>query len=374
MSTKKPKNAEITGSLERKYWVQKADPLIAMKSVPFTLGELKILDTYISRINAADDTRRTVIFTKEEYEELMGLSCANPRALQKHIKALLSRVPELYMPDDGYISFVLFEKAYYHKDEYGKPIIELTCTETSKDLFFCIGKYHYFKYALENVINLTRKASYLLYLHILTNRFRGEWELLLEELRDEVLDCKEQESYQEYKIFKRDVLDPAVKEVNKKTDCHFEYEAIKRGRKVVKIKFLYHSRDEFDTNQLTFDELSTAADEEVPDLEELEEKMNEKYGTETLQQLAEACNYEFGKAEMEEIFSILNRINIPPDRNTGDIHWGRVFYLREKFAALNVEDSRKKASGTRIKSRYAYFRKMLEKDTSIPAAYTEERN
>ena len=106
-----------------------------MKSVPFTLGELKILDTYISRINAADDTRRTVIFTKEEYEELMGLSCANPRALQKHIKALLSRVPELYMPDDGYISFVLFEKAYYHKDEYGKPIIELTCTETSKDLF-----------------------------------------------------------------------------------------------------------------------------------------------------------------------------------------------------------------------------------------------
>ena len=244
MATKKPKNAEITGNLDRKYWVQKADPLIAMKSVPFTLGELKILDTYISRINAADDTRRTVIFTKEEYEELMGLSCANPRALQKHIKALLSRVPELYMPDDGYISFVLFEKAYYHKDEYGKPIIELTCTETSKDLFFCIGKYHYFKYTLENVINLTRKASYLLYLHIITNRFRGEWELLLDELRNDVLDCKEQESYQEYKIFKRDVLDPAVKEVNKKTDCHFEYETIKRGRKVAKIKFIYHSQEE----------------------------------------------------------------------------------------------------------------------------------
>mgnify|MGYP004523589835 FL=1 len=222
MTTKKTKNEEIKGNLTPKYWVQKADPLIAMKSVPFTLGELKILDTYISRINAANDTRRTVIFTKEEYEKLMGLTCANPRALQKHIKALLSRVPELYIPNEGYISFVLFEKAYYHKDEYGKPIIELTCTETSKELFFCIGKYHYFKYALENVINLTRKASYLLYLHVLTNRFRGEWVLSLDELRNEVLDCKEQESYQEYKIFKRDVLDPAVKEVNKKTDCHFE--------------------------------------------------------------------------------------------------------------------------------------------------------
>lgn len=103
------------------------------------------------------------------------------------------------MPDKAFLKFVLFTKAYYHKDEYGKPIIEITCTEEARDLFFCIGKYHYFSYALENVINLTRKASYLLYLHILTNRFRGEWELSLEELRDEVLDCKEQESYQESK-------------------------------------------------------------------------------------------------------------------------------------------------------------------------------
>ena len=86
MATKKPKNAEITGNLDRKNWGQKAHPPPHKKKIPFTLGELKILDTYISRINAADDTRRTVIFTKEEYEELMGLSCANPRALQKAYK------------------------------------------------------------------------------------------------------------------------------------------------------------------------------------------------------------------------------------------------------------------------------------------------
>ena len=77
MATKKPKNEEIQGNLDPKYWVQKSDPLVLMRSVPFSLGELKILDTYISRINATDDTRRTVIFTKEEYEELMGLSCVD---------------------------------------------------------------------------------------------------------------------------------------------------------------------------------------------------------------------------------------------------------------------------------------------------------
>lgn len=368
MATKKPKKEEIMGNLDPKYWVQKADPLIAMKSVPFTLGELKILDTYISRINAADDTRRTVIFTKEEYEELMGLTCANPRALQKHIKALLSRVPELYMPNDGYISFVLFEKAYYHKDEYGKPIIELTCTETSKDLFFCIGKYHYFKYALENVINLTRKASYLLYLHILTNRFRGEWELLLDELRDDVLDCKEQESYQEYKIFKNRVLDPAVKEVNAKTDCHFEYEPIKRGRRVAKIKFIYLAEEQID-GQLSFDEVA-----DVPQLSDQSEDEDDKllalYGSERLVTLAEGCNFEFDKAEMEQIQSVLLRIHIPKEQNTQDITFGRQFYLREKYAALNAEVSKKARKGSKpIKDRFKYFLKMLEDDAFQPAAY-----
>ena len=74
-------------------------------------------------------------------------------------------------------------------------------------------------------------------------------------MRDTVLDCKGQESYQEYKIFKNRVLDTAVKEVNKKTDCHFAYEPIKRGRKVVKIKFIYHSKDSQVDGQLTFSDM-----------------------------------------------------------------------------------------------------------------------
>lgn len=350
MATKKPKNVEITGNLDRKYWVQKADPLIAMKSVPFTLGELKILDTYISRINAADDTRRTVIFTKEEYEELMGLSCANPRALQKHIKALLSRVPELYMPDDGYISFVLFEKAYYHKDEYGKPIIELTCTETSKDLFFCIGKYHYFKYALENVINLTRKASYLLYLHIFTNRFRGEWELLLDELRDDVLDCKEQESYQEYKIFKRDVLDPAVKEVNKKTDCHFAYEAIKRGRRVAKIKFIIQTVDECIDVELE----NIPVQMSLTDFNDSESDENEiDYGGELADLLGSAaCDDEFSPEQIR----VLQDLVIKAVPNSDNME--RCDYLIHQIHKMNAYDKDHKT----VKNRFNYLRRMIEKD------------
>ena len=99
-----------------------------MRSVPFSLGELKLLDTYISRINAADDTRRTVIFTKEEYEALMlmGLTCVDYRTLKKHTGGMLGKVVTLEMPNKEYVQFVLFEGARYRKDEYGKPISPLS--------------------------------------------------------------------------------------------------------------------------------------------------------------------------------------------------------------------------------------------------------
>ena len=368
MARLKGKDEEIKGKLDQKYWVQKSDPLVLMRSVPFSLGELKVLDTYISRINAADDSRTTVIFTKEEYEELMGISKINADVLKKHAEGLLGKIVTLEMPDKSFLKFVLFTAAHYHLDDYGVPIIELSCSPQAKDLFFCIGKYHYFKYALENVINLTHKASYLLYIYILHNRYRGEWDIPLDEIRNTVLDCKGQESYQEYKVFKRDVLDPAMKEINKKTDCHFTYETVKRGRRVAKIKFIYQSESQID-GQLAFDE-----QQNVPLLSDQSEDEDEKwkkiYGSEHLAILAEGCNYEFDKAQMEQIFSVLLRIDIPKERYTNDLTFGRQFYLREKYAAMNAEAAKKKRKGSKpIKDRFKYFLKMIEDDTFQPAAY-----
>lgn len=369
MARLKGKDEEIKGKLDQKYWVQKSDPLVLMRSVPFSLGELKVLDTYISRINAADDSRTTVIFTKEEYEELMGISKINAEVLKKHAEGLLGKIVTLEMPDKSFLKFVLFTAAYYHLDDCGVPIIELSCSPQAKDLFFCIGKYHYFKYALENVINLTHKASYLLYIYVLHNRYRGEWELSLDELRDSVLDCKGQESYRAFKEFKRAVLDPATKEINKKTDCHFAYEPIKRGRRVVKIKFIYQSQDQLEGQTSFFDEpldvplLSDQSEDE-------EEKWIKFYGSERLAILAEGCNYEFGKEDMEQIAAVLVRINIPKDRMTDDLTYGRQFYLREKYAALNAEAAKKERRGQKpITDRFKYFLGMLESDTFQPAAY-----
>lgn len=347
---KKTKTAEIIGNLDPKYWVQKSDPLVMMRGVPFSLGELKILDTYISRINAGDSSRCTVIFTKEEYEELMGLTCANPRALEKHTKGMLGKVVELEMPNDEYLQFVLFEQARYRKDEYGKPIIELTCTPTAKDLFFCIGKYHYFKYALENVINLTRKASYLLYVYILTNRYRGKWEIELEELRDNVLDCKGKKTYKEFKEFKKSVLAPAVKEVNEKTDCQFDYEPVKRGRTIAAIAFKYHSKKEQIEQQAMPalpEQLTFGDDDEF-------EEQETNYGGELADLLGETCDNEFSPEQIRVIQDLVLQY-------VGHDYIKCSDYLTHKLNITNAYCKRKDTE-----SRYKYLLRMINNDIKDP--------
>ena len=148
MAKEREKTKDLFGGLDPNYWIQKSDPLMMMKRVPFSLGELKILDTYISRINASDESRDTVIFTKEDYEKLMGVSNVDSRTLQKNTKGMLGKVVELCMPNGDYMQFVLFEEAIYHKDEFGRPVIELTCSRRARELFFCINNYHYFFYNL----------------------------------------------------------------------------------------------------------------------------------------------------------------------------------------------------------------------------------
>ena len=78
---------------------------------------------------------------------------------------------------------------------------------------------------------------------------------------------------------------------------------------------------------------------------------------------------------MEQISLILTRIDIPKDPNLSGYDatlYGRQHYLREKYAALNAEESRKNRTGGKIGSRFKYFLGMLEKDSFQPVAYKGE--
>lgn len=335
-------NTSFAGNLQETHLVQKSEPLLLMKTVPFDLGELKILDTYLSRINSHDPNNHTVTFTKAEYEQLMGLEKCNLNSLKKHTKSMLGKVVELPMPD-GYAQFTLFTKAVCKLDKYNQRIIELSCSEEAKKVFFNIEKLGYLQYELKNILSLSSKYSFLLYLYLRKERYRADWVISLQKLRDEIFDIKGNEYYINFKYFKRDILDKALKEINKKTDISFEYKTEKTGRRVTGIRFILVKENvlDADVNQLSLDDLS--------------EEQNEKeinYGSELANLIGEsACNDEFSLEQVRVIQDLVIKI-IPENDNLK-----RCDYVIEKMHLMNYYSSRNP-----IPNRFEYLKKMISNE------------
>ena len=88
--------------LKETYNVEKSKALVWAQFSNYGAGELKILDTYLSRINARDSNSSCVKFTKKEYAELMGLDAdVRTSQLKTYTRSLLSNVVTMDLPGKG---------------------------------------------------------------------------------------------------------------------------------------------------------------------------------------------------------------------------------------------------------------------------------
>lgn len=337
-----------------KFLVQKSNPLQSLSETKMTLAEFKILDAYLSKIDSRKPEERCVTFDKGELESLLGVTQIKNKDLSSRIDNLF-KVVTIQDPDkpNKFTKIALFSCAECTQGDDGLWTIKLACSPEAMEYIFNIESIGYLRYRLKNVVNLTSRYSYILYLYLESNRFRGSWTIPLDDLKKML--CCTAGTYSEYKRFNDLILKKCQKELSQKTDIAFDYVALRRGRKVTSVQFILKMPQ-------------NAADSPV---EPLLDDRNEidwsiTYGSERLATLAEGCNYEFNKAEMEQIARVLVRINIPNDRTTKSELYGKQFYLREKYAALNVA-----AENRPIKNRFVYFLKMLENDAFQPASYNE---
>lgn len=335
-----------------KFLVQKSNPLQSLSETKMTLAEFKILDAYLSKINSHKPEERYVTFDKGELETMLGVTQIKNKDLSDRIDNLF-KVVTIQDPDkpNKFTKIALFSCAECTQDDDGLWTIKLACSPEAMEYIFNIESIGYLRYRLKNVVNLTSRYSYILYLYLESNRFRGAWAIPLDDLKKML--CCTAGTYSEYKRFSTMVLKKCQKELSKKTDIDFDYVALRRGRKVSSIQFVLK------TPQNDADSPAEPLSEERDGID-----WSITYGSERLATLAEGCNYEFNKAEMEQIARVLVRINIPCDRVTKSELYGKQFYLREKYAALNVA-----AENKPIKNRFVYFLKMLESDTYQPTSY-----
>lgn len=369
---KKKERPPIVNGLDDTYIVEKSRPLMLMKEVPFALGELKVLDTYLSRINARDPEATTVRFSKEEYENLMGIERMHPKRLDKYVTALQGKVAKV--PDaaahNGWRNYNLFDETGFEQDENGQWWIDLCCTQKAKKLFFNIEGVGYIRYQLKNVLPLMSKYSILLYIYLLDNRFRKSWEVSVEELRTRVLQCSA-ERYKEYKFFNQEILKKAITEVNEKTDLTFEYRPVRQGRPVVRIYFNL-VKDEVilpKSSVPAVSQLSPSADEEPEQIDLLaeleqqdiefreeredicsgfEEKIFDEFTSDQLKELKELANPNVSSDDVQRYNNDLQNMLQAKQYAISD-------YIRRKILLCN-------ASRKPVPNRYSFIKKAVIED------------
>ena len=221
--------------LDERYIVEKSKALVWAQFQDYSPGELKILDTYLSRIDPRKPESSLVTFTKKEYAELMGLdSDIRTEQLKTYTGGLLSNVVTIDLPEKGYVQYPLFAEAKcYLDDKSGQVTIEVDCNQKLKDAFFDIARNGYVRYQLKNIISLRSQYSVRLYPK-LKDRPYG-WTVSVEDLR-EMLGATAS-SYDVFKDFNKHVLQKAVKEINEITDITVTTENIRKGRSVASIRF-----------------------------------------------------------------------------------------------------------------------------------------
>lgn len=325
-----------------KLTVQKSRPLMALWQSQLTLSEFKILDTYLSRINSHEPDKRMVIFNKGELEQILGVTRINQPDLESRLQHLVGTVVTIPDPDptvkkrDRIIS--LFEEAVPEQDEDGLWTVQLECTQKAMRYIFNIEHLGYLRYKLRSITALKSRYSYIMLMYLESNRFRGEWDISVSDLK-EILNCDKEETYSQYKHFNNLILKKIHKELTDRTECRYSYAPIRRGRSVVALHFVVEPlAAHIDTQipgQLSIDDITTQQGE-------LWESVLKDAG--------------FSAEQMHQLRTLIE--TVPPDKmpdmgNGLDID--RFHYVRQKWARLVAQ---KKP----IRDRHAYLCRTIEQD------------
>ncbi|WP_242273462.1 replication initiation protein [Bacillus cereus group sp. BfR-BA-01538] len=226
--------------------ISKSNTLIEANS-RLNLVEQKILLCLASNIEPEDRDFKTYTFPIKKFHELLELNGATKYTeLSKITKELLSKVIEIRTGDE-LIQISWLSSAIYNKN---KGTIDMRFDPLLKPFLLELSS-KFTSYKLANVIKL--KSTYAIRIYELLKQYEEikERTISLENLRYYL---GAMDLYTKYANFKQRVLIPSQEELNKKTDISFQFEEIKLGRKVQKIRFIIKSKKAKEADLVTFEQ------------------------------------------------------------------------------------------------------------------------
>ena len=176
-----------------------------------------------------DPEKRSFQFIISELKQRAGISATNNVELKESLKNLSSITVELVKDNGDWSVFSLLSQAEKNGD-----FLEIELPGRIRQALIENDYYT----ALDLLIIRLLEGKYAIILYEAALRY--EKVQIPEFTRDEfrvLTGTKDIKSYDNFNLLKRKVIDPAIDEINSKTDILLSYDVKSRGRKVVAIKF-----------------------------------------------------------------------------------------------------------------------------------------
>jgi len=231
-----------------------------------TTNECKIVALLISKIRKDDSNFNIQSVTVNEFNELLDIKGTKTYNYMKMFeKELLKKMVEVSFDNGDRLNINWFQ---YSKYISKSATLELCFNSYLKDHLLAL-KESYTKYLLENICQLS--SSYTIQLYEVLKQYQkiGYRIVNISDLKYMLGITSE---YKLYADFKKRILLSAQSEINKKTDIEFEFIEIKKGKKVVEIKFIIKQKQ-----VIPKEPAKDSSDKE--DIKEIIDNFNAKYGS-----------------------------------------------------------------------------------------------
>lgn len=311
-----------------------------------SLQELRFFSIYLSKINAREQSTRVVRFPLNDFKKIMELGRLNVPHLKNTTDNLLCKIVHIPTESGGYSAFQLFKECKVDKDENNEWYVEIDAHDKALPLMFDFKK-NYFTYELWNALRLSSANQVRMYELLKQHQKQGEWIYTVQELR-ELLGIAPNE-YKRFGDFKVRVLNTTQKAISDYTDIKYDYELIKNGRNIVKIRFIIRKNNDY-IDQLTLDEFINQHEEPEDDFEEPKQI---EFKNDLIELLSDACNNEFSQEQIELLTVMISQLYfLGKDENERDMK--KYEYLNKKYIEMN---SRKPKE-----NRFGYLKTIIQSD------------
>lgn len=231
---------------KRKYSIRKRNDFIQHAKYDLSAQQLKVLAYVFSKISADDTELKTYTITIREFCELTGINDTSGGSYQR-IKATLKNLCDksFWMYDEEKNADVLVRWIDEPEISHNDGTIRIRLKKYIQQFVIDVNR-DFTDYPFLMVLPMRSSYSIRIYELMKSVEYQRRRVFEMEELRHLLFGKDENgkwsEPYLNFKDFRKNVLEPAEKEINQYTDLSIAWEPIRRGNKVVQISFMIRQK------------------------------------------------------------------------------------------------------------------------------------